>query len=166
MTRSLGVAIGIAVIGVSAFTGLAVGADLPRSGIFNIHSGWKAVGEVSKVADNHLYGAGNFWGVTYNDAGSGLLHQGAVVCPYTLDSLNGAGTAQGTCAWGDSAGDRIFTSWSGSFTPAGVLNGMNEITGGTGKFSGVLGKAPFQCRALNADNQWTCTQQFEYRLPY
>jgi len=85
------------------------------------------------------------------------------VCPYTLDSLAGAGTAQGTCAWGD--GDRIFTSWSGSFTPAGVLDGMNEITGGTGKFTGVRGKAPFKCQALNADNQWTCTQQFEYRLP-
>ena len=94
------------------------------------------------------------------------LRHGAIlelVAPMGFDSVFEARLFFAT--EGESDGDRIFTSWSGSFTPAGALNGMNEITGGTGKFSGVRGKAPFQCRALNADNQWTCTQQFEYRLP-
>ena len=155
-----------AVIGISTFaTGTAVGADLPKSGSFNIHSGWKAVGEVTKLSDDHLYGFGSFWGVTYNDAGNGPLHTGPVVCPYTLEIVKGAGTSQGSCAWGDAEGDRIFTSWSGSLTPAGELDGMNQITGGTGKFKGIQGKAPFQCKALSANGQWTCKQQFEYRLP-
>jgi hypothetical protein len=155
-----------AVIALSAFTmGVAIAADLPKSGSFSIHSGWKAVGEMSKVSDTVTYGSGNFWGVSYSDAGSGPLHMGAVVCPYTLEVVSGAGTAQGSCAWGDAEGDKVFTSWTGSLTPAGELSGMNQITGGTGKFKGIQGKAPFQCKALNDKGQWTCKQQFEYRLP-
>ena len=62
---------------------------LPNSGTFKLHSGWKALGELTPVAENHLYGSGNFWGVTYNDAGTGPLLNGAVVCPYTLDTIKG-----------------------------------------------------------------------------
>jgi hypothetical protein len=155
-----------AVIAGSAFAmGVVKGADLPKSGSFSIHSGWKSIGEVSRISDNHTYGFGSFWGVSYNDAGSGALHTGPVVCPYTLEVISGAGTGQGSCAWGDAEGDKIFTSWSGSLTPAGEFSGMNQITGGTGKFKGIQGKAPFQCKALNEKGQWTCKQQFEYRLP-
>jgi hypothetical protein len=138
---------------------------IPKSGTFTIHSGWKSVGDMTQVAENHSAGSGNFWGVTYNDKGHGLLHAGAVLCPYTLEVINGAGPGKGTCAWGDTDGDKIFTDWSGLLTPAGEFNGMNQITGGTGKFNGIQGKAPFQCKALSANGQWTCSQQFEYRLP-
>jgi hypothetical protein len=41
---------------------------------------------------------------------------------------------------------------------------MNKITGGTGKFRGIQGQAPFQCRSLNDKAQITCTQQFEYQF--
>jgi hypothetical protein len=68
-------------------------------------------------------------------------------------------------AWGDTDGDKIFTDWSGALKADGTFSGMNQITGGTGKFTGIQGKAPFQCKALNANGQWTCAQQFEYRLP-
>ena len=155
-----------AVIAVSAFTmGIAVAADLPKSGSFNIHSGWKSTGEETKISDNQTYGFGSFWGVTYNDAGSGPLHTGAVVCPYTSEVINTAMTAQGSCAWGDADGDKIFTNWSGSSTPAGEFNGLNKITGGTGKFAGIQGAAPFYCKFLNAKGQASCTQKFDYRLP-
>jgi hypothetical protein len=143
----------------------AVGADLPKSGSFNIHSGWKAIGDMTKLSDDHMYGSGSFWGVTYNDAGNGPLHAGPVVCPYILEMIKGIGTSQGWCAWGDAEGDKIFTKWSGSLTPAGELTGMNQITGGTGKFNSIQGTAPFQCKALNPNGQWSCKQQFEYRLP-
>jgi hypothetical protein len=137
---------------------------LPNSGTFKLHSGWKAVGETTPIADDHVFGSGNFWGVTYNDAGTGPLHMGAVVCPYTLDTTKGAGTSQGTCSWGDADGDKIYTSWTGKISPSGALDGMNQITGGTGKFNGIQGHAPFQCRFLNDKSQVTCTQQFEYQL--
>jgi hypothetical protein len=153
---------------VSAFTtGIAMGAELPKSGGFNIHSAWKGIGEATQVAENHTFWYGSFWGVTYNDMGEGLLHMGAVLCSGTQEIISGAGGAKGFCAWGDAAGDKIFTDWSGTLTPGGDFNfnGMNEITGGTGKFKGIQGKAPFQCKALSANGQLTCKQQFEYRLP-
>ena len=112
----------------------------------------------------HTFGSGNFWGVAFNDAGSGPLHAGPVVCAYTLDTVGGAGTLQGACAWGDADGDKIFTSYVGKVSASGALEGMNNITGGTGKFDGIQGKAPFQCQFLNDQSQAMCTQQFEYQL--
>jgi hypothetical protein len=156
----------LASITVTAATiGAAAAQSIPKAGTFSIHSGWKSVGEMTQVAEGHFSGAGNFWGITYNDSGRGLLHIGAVLCPYSLDVTNGAGPGKGTCAWGDADGDKIFTDWSGMLKADGTFDGMNQITGGTGKFTGVQGKAPFHCKALNASGQWTCTQQFEYRLP-
>ena len=63
---------------------------LPSSGTFKLHSGWKGIGETTKISDNHTFGSGNFWGVSFNDAGSGPLHVGPVVCAYTLDTVGGA----------------------------------------------------------------------------
>ena len=137
---------------------------LPSSGTFKLHSGWKGIGETTKISDNHTFGSGNFWGVAFNDAGSGPLHAGPVVCAYTLDTVGGAGTLQGACAWGDSDGDKIFTSYVGKVSASGALEGMNNITGGTGKFDGIQGKAPFQCQFLNDQSQAMCTQQFEYQM--
>jgi len=156
-------------------TGLAVGiaapaafaqdkSALPASGSFKLHSGWKGVGDSVQVGENHTFGTGNFWGVTFNDAGSGALHLGTVVCPYTLDTIGGASTGQGTCAWSDADGDKIFTSYSGKGLPSGSFDGVNKITGGTGKFKDIQGQAPFQCQFLNDKGQANCTQQFEYQL--
>ncbi len=156
-----------AVLAVSAVTvGIAVAADLPKSGSFTIQSGWKLVGETTQVAENHTFTYGGAFGVTYNDRGEGPLHLGAVLCSVAMEVINGAGPAKGHCAWGDADSDKIFTDWSGKLAPGGDFNfnGMNQITGGTGKFAGVQGKAPFQCKALGI-GQFTCKQQFEYRLP-
>jgi hypothetical protein len=74
-------------------------------------------------------------------------------------------SAKGQCTWTDADGDKIFNDWTGAADANGVLAGMNQLTGGTGKFSGIQGKGPFQCKALNANGQYVCTQEFEYRLP-
>ena len=137
---------------------------LPSSGTFKLHSGWKGIGETTKISEDHTFGSGNFWGVSFNDAGSGPLHVGPVVCAYTLDTVGGAGTLQGACAWGDADGDKIFTSYVGKVSTSGALDGMNNITGGTGKFDGIQGRAPFHCQFLNDQSQAMCTQQFEYQL--
>jgi hypothetical protein len=147
-----------------AFGSPAIAADLPQSGSIKIHSGWKGVGEVVQVDKNHVFGAGQFYGVTFNDAGSGPLHKGAVVCTYTLELMNGAGPAQGPCAWSDSDGDKFFTYATGKFEASGALSGEHKITGGTGKFAGIQGKGVLQCTVLNDKSQVACTQQFEYTL--
>ena len=137
---------------------------LPSSGTFKVHSGWKGIGETTKFGDNRNFGSGNFYGVTFNDAGSGPLHVGPAVCAYTLDTVGGAGTLQGACAWGDADGDKITTNYVGKVSTSGALDGMNNITGGTGKFDGIQGQAPFHCQFLNDQNQAMCTVQFEYQL--
>ena len=112
-----------------------------------------------------MFGWGGFYGVTFNTRGSGPLHMGSAVCSYTLDLTGGAGPGRGSCAWTDADGDKIFTDYSGTLATNGVFDGLNQFTGGTGKFSGITGKAPFQCKALSGQGHFGCTQQFEYRLP-
>ena len=157
----------IRVVGLSAvLLGAAAQAQqLPKSGTFSLNSGWKTVGEAVQVGEGRVFGWGGFYGVTFNQRGSGPLHMGQAICPYTLDLTGGAGPGRGPCAWTDADGDKIFTDYTGTLGTDGVFNGMNQITGGTGKFTGVSGKAPFQCKALSAQGQFGCTQQFEYRLP-
>ena len=66
--------------------------------------------------------------MTFNDAGSGPLHVGPAVSAYTLDTVGGAGTLQGACAWGDADGDKITTDYVGKVSTSGALDGMNNIT--------------------------------------
>jgi hypothetical protein len=74
-------------------------------------------------------------------AGSGPLHNGAVVCTGAADLTNGAGPFGGRCAWSDSAGDKIFTNFTGKVAASGAQYG-----------------------AHNDKLQTACTQQFEYSL--
>ncbi len=143
----------------------AIAADLPQSRRLALHSGWKGIGEVVQMGKNHVFGAGNFWGVTFNDAGSGPFHKGAASCLYTLELVNGAGQAQGPCIFRDHDGDKVFTSWSGKIATSGALDGVHKINGGTGKFNGIQGQGLFQCIALGDKSQHSCTQQFDYSVP-
>jgi len=152
-------------LSLATFCVTASAQPLPKSGSFTIHSGWKAVGETTQPAEGRVYGAGMFWGVTFNDKGTGPLHNGNAVCPYTLEIIKGGLTAKGQCTWSDSDGDKIFNDYTGAVDASGVFDGLNQFTGGTGKFAGIQGKAPFHCKALNANGQYACTQEFEYRLP-
>jgi hypothetical protein len=140
-------------------------ADLPKSGSFTVHSGFKSIGETAQITDKHILVANNTWGVSFNDAGSGPLHIGPIVCKSINESIEGAGSYFGKCAWSDSDGDKIFTDSSGKFTPTSGLAGTGIITGGTGKFSGIHGKTAFQCKTLSAPTgQGACMHKFDYEL--
>jgi hypothetical protein len=149
----------------AAYYTAANAQQLPKSGTFTTQSGWKAIGETTQVAEGRTYGSGSFWGVVFNDKGSGPLHWGAAVCPYTLAVINGAMSTQGSCSYSDADGDKIFTEWTGSMPPNAPFDGLHKVTGGTGKFSSIQGKASFRCKTLNANGQYACTHQFEYQLP-
>ena len=148
----------------AAYCSAAGAQELPKNGTFTVHSGWKAVGETTQVAEGRSYGYGTFWGVAFNDKGSGPLHAGPAVCSYTLEIMKGL-VGQGQCSWGDVDGDKIFSDWTGAMPPNSQFEGMFKLTGGTGKYTGIQGKASDQCKPLNANGQWACTEQFEYRLP-
>ncbi|HEV2548437.1 MAG TPA: hypothetical protein VGU20_13945 [Stellaceae bacterium] len=149
-------------------TGLAIpaiAADLPKSGSFDIQTGWKSIGETTQVADKHTLGTWKSWGVSFNAAGNGPLHMGPAVCTTESEAIEGTGTAGGKCAWSDADGDKIFSDWSGKFTPTSALAGSSTITSGTGKYNGIHGNGPFTCKVLNAaTSQSVCTQHFDYQL--
>lgn len=159
------IAVLVSGVSVAMFCGVTNAQQLPKSGTISMTSGWKANGETAQVADGRVLGWGAFYGVTFNTRGSGPLHMGTALCNYTLDLTGGAGPGRGTCAWTDADGDKIFTDYAGTLATNGVFEGMNQYTGGTGKFTGITGKAPFQCKALSAQGHFGCSQQFEYRLP-
>ena len=150
-------------MGVSTSAG-AQQNTLPNSGTFKIHTGYKGTIWKRYSSPTSSYNSGVFWGVSFNDAGSGPLHLATIVCPLAGETINGVGTAGGVCAWTDPDGDNIFITYSDAKLSGATLEGINQITGGTGKFRGIGGTAPFQCKFLNDKGQAVCNQQFEYKF--
>jgi hypothetical protein len=149
-----------------AFGTPAKSADLPQSGTIKIHGNIKGNDQVVQVGEKHFMVSGNGWGVSYNDAGSGLVHMGAWFCTWTADDVNGSFTNGGACAFGDAGGaDKIFVGWSGKGTDNADEQGTGTITGGVGKYAGIEGKVVWQCKPVDAAQDLSaCTQQFDYQL--
>jgi hypothetical protein len=159
--------IGASAILIGALLGLSSAANaqqLPRSGTINFHTGWRAVGDAVKVAENHTQGHGIVVGTTFNDKGSGPLHQGAAECFYTFFIAEGTGKNKGYCAFSDPDGDRVFTDWHGEIGAEGE-HGTNNIVGGTGKYAGIRGGGPWRCKGAGSNGAVHCGQRLDYRLP-
>jgi hypothetical protein len=135
--------------------------QLPKSGTINFHTGWKWTGEGLTVADKHMMGHGTAIGSTFNDKGSGPLHQGPASCFGTFHFIDGHGRNSGVCAFGDPDGDRIFTEYVGT----DGAQGTNNIVGGTGKFIGIQGSGPWKCQGSGGNGELQCAQRLDYRLP-
>ena len=145
----------------------AAGAQqLPKSGSIGWHTGWKLVAEALTVADKHVQGHGTVVGTTFNDKGSGPLHLGPADCFFTFFVIDGKGENLGYCAFGDADGDRIFTQFTGKLgLPNGYDEGINVISGGTGKYAGITGSGPWKCKPSGANGEAQCAQRLDYRLP-
>lgn len=143
----------------------AKAADLPQSGTIKSHAPFKGTEQAVQVGEKHTMGTGIYWGVTYNESGSGPLHMGAAMCTVTFNSVNGAGTNEGDCTFGDAGGaDKIFVAYSGTWN--GVAGeGTGPITGGIGKYAGIGGKWAWQCKSVEPSQHLiACTQQFDYQV--
>jgi hypothetical protein len=149
-----------------AFGTPAMSADLPQSGNIKIHSTFRGNSQFVDVGEKHVMGSGNLWGVTYNDAGSGPLHMGAMFCTYTWHTVSSPDPVAGACAFGDSGGvDKILITYSGIATENEGGHGTGIIIGGIGKFAGVQGKMAYQCKVVDPEHELqACTQQFDYQL--
>jgi len=132
-------------ISLAVFCAPATAQQLPKSGTFTIHSGFKAVGETVQPAEGRVYGAGFFWGVAFNDKGAGPLYNRPAVCSDTLEMVGSALTAKGQCTWSDPDGDKIFNDYTGSIAPSSLFEGMNQLTGGRASTLGF--KARPRCTA-------------------
>src|SRR5262249_11354724 len=124
----------------------AIATELPPSGTIKLHSGFKITSQLVEVGEKHFIGSGFGAGVTHNDAGSGPFHGGPAFCTATFDDMNGSfEIAGGRCAFGDADGDKMFFTFIGKGTDNVGEQGVNTITGGTGKFAGIQGKGQYQC---------------------
>ncbi len=136
-----------------------------KGGSFTFHSAYKGVGETTEVSDHHSNWSGRFWGISFNDEGTGLLHQMAWNCPGASEVVDGTLNMMGYCVLRDADGDKIFGRFTGSGPVGGELTGRSEVSGGTGKYAGVQGGWDFQCGTVGPDNQWSCEQQANFKLP-
>jgi hypothetical protein len=167
MKRTLAMPKGLAfctALAVAVSCGAANAQQLAKSGSISFHTGWKDTGEALTVADKHMQGHGSVVGVTFNDKGSGPLHFGPAECFYTFFVVDGRGKNKGFCAFGDADGDRIFTDWHGTVN-SDHEESTNEIVGGTGKYAGIQGSGPWQCKGAGQNSETLCTQRLDYRLP-
>jgi hypothetical protein len=142
----------------------SIAQDLPKSGTINFHTGWKLTPEVFEAPDNRAVGHGSVVGSSFNDKGSGPLHQGPAICVFTFLAGEGGSVNKGYCAFGDADGDRIFTDWDGKVAGKDE-RGINRIAGGTGKYKGITGQGPWMCFATPTPGAYNCKQSFDYKLP-
>ena len=92
------------------------------------------------------------------------LHIKTANCPYISEISGDTVSLVGKCAWTDGEDD-IFTEWHTTFPASkGVADGAQTFTGGSGKFSGIQGSNPFQCRLAGKEGQFLCTQSWTYDL--
>lgn len=159
----------VALTGAIALAASAAAQDksetLPQSGNFKTHAGFKVIGTVTKIADNHTMGNGTAWGVAYDDAGHGVLHMGTAMCPNFSEVIGSKLSEQGECTWSDRQGDKIFTRFSATGdVKSGAVTGDQTIHGGTGKFAGIEGTAPFKCQAVSAEGQFSCATDWKYEI--
>ncbi len=163
--RTMGFVLAAVTLFLSASSAFHVEAEqLGRSGTAEIHSAYKGVGTATEVGPSRVHWSGTYWGHSFNNAGDGLLHNMVWNCPAAADIPDGVVDFNGYCTITDPDGDKIYGSWSGGGPLTGEITGSLEMTGGTGKYSGIQGSFDFQCRALGADDQLGCVQQVRYQL--
>ena len=146
-------------VGLSANLGAE---NLPRSGSISIHSIFKGGTPIKFNDDYSHYTAA---GVTFNAAGSGLLHMGKAACSYANFMRQEINKGAGFCTLEDKDGDSIFFQYAGTGTAKGEVNGVNEIIGGTGKFEGISGGGSYSCTHTDKKSEFPCTEKFDYQLP-
>ncbi len=84
---------------------------------------------------------GEIVGITRNTDGQKFFDNMAVRCILYRQTLGGKGKANGACTETDSDGDKVFTTFD-----SGTM--MHTLIGGTGKYKGISGTAPYTSKVL------------------
>jgi len=104
--------------------------------------------------------------VTLAQTDDNPLHIKTAMCPYISEQNGDTTSFNGRCAWSDTDGDQVFSEWTAKLSiSSGACEGPQTITGGSGKFRGIQGSIPFQCRAVSDKGQFTSALQWTYQLP-
>ena len=134
--------------------------QIVKSGNFKTASAFKGI-EQAQQTGGHTLSYGVTYGIITED---NPLHIKTANCPYISEISGETISLVGKCAWTDGEDD-IFTEWHTTFPASkGIADGAQTFTGGSGKFSGIQGGNPFQCRLAGKEGQFLCTQNWTYEL--
>jgi hypothetical protein len=155
----------------AAFVGFAQ-TQIPKSGKFSVHYGWKSVNDkLQDLGNGNTLFIDETHGAVFNDAGNGFMHHSAVTCP-EVGVVRGSGfDIRGNCVITDADGDIIFLNWEctgpakGPGPQEGRCAGTETIWGGTGKYEGITGKAEFHGGLIGRGPHGYSIWKGEYRIP-
>ena len=143
--------------------------QLSKSGKFTGKYASHQVAEVAQTYElekGHLYFLGRSHGVFFNDVADGFLDKTEVTCAIANDLVDGVSTAiNGHCIITDKDGDKVFTVYEGKGNAPGIIAGSNQLTGGTGKFTGIQGNNTFHVTAIGKTLSSWIVWEGEWRLP-
>ena len=119
-----------------------------EEGTVKAMSAWQSQGDLFKVGENKGYFLGAFGGVLFVEDEKGSLDAAHILCPGTMDiSLeDGSSESEGKCLITDREDNLVFAKWKCSGIMLEGCKGRFDITGGTGKFEGILGSGDFVAR--------------------
>jgi hypothetical protein len=89
-----------------------------------------------------------------------------VTCAIANDIVDGVSTAlNGHGIVTDKDGDKVFSVYEGKGSAPGIIAGTNQLTGGTGKFTGIQGNNTFRVTAIGKTLASWIVWEGEWRLP-
>ena len=153
------------VLAILLFFGPSAEAQLAKSGTYSGWFGWHSYGQTTDMGgkDSYWYGALN--GAFRNDAGSGFMHNAAVICPGGGATIDGKTYVQGDCVLTDQDGDKAILIWDCAFDAQGRCPGPLTWVVGTGKYKGISGKGTFDGGFVRTGPQGYSFWKGEWKLP-
>lgn len=118
-------------------------------GKVSISAPWIAEGKIYRVAPGQIHFSGSFSGTMYVDHGNGKMNTAVFVCPGVekIDTERLTFSVDADCFITAYNGDLIFGSMECDGED-GVCEGVFELTGGTGEFSGMSGSGKIVTRTV------------------
>ena len=122
-------------------TAPVVAADFPKSGEaeYDTYYVFQTVTSIDSTVGSG--GIDEFTGITRNVKGEGPFHDMSVHCLAHWTAVKDASTYDGSCVETDRDGDNVFTTFDSE---------NHYIVAGTGKYTGITGKAPYKPVELHA----------------
>lgn len=96
-------------------------------------------------------------GATRNTSGSKVFDNMGVRCLLYSESVSGKPKGRGACTETDSDGDKVFTTFEA---------GIHTLIGGTGKYKGISGTAPYTISPLPAPGQGLGAIAVEHKVSW
>jgi hypothetical protein len=114
--------------------------DVPKSGEAEYDTYYLFDTRASSDSGLGMAGIDEFSGITRNVKGEGPFHDMSVHCLAHWTLIGDAFKSNGSCVETDKDGDNVFTTFD---------EGTHYVVGGTGKYKGITGKAPYTVTELH-----------------